>query len=59
MDQFGNLYFIHDNTLIKYSPDFIKKINYTNNTLGEVYSVDATIRCGYWFFIKILTRWFS
>ena len=41
MDQFGNIYIVNNNTMVKYSNDFTNKTNYTNNFLGKISLIDV------------------
>lgn len=41
LDQFGNLYFINNNTVTKYSNDFVNNKIYTNNFLGRISHIDV------------------
>ncbi len=41
LDQFGNLYFVNNNTVTKYSNDFVNNNIYTNNFLGSITHIDV------------------
>src|SRR3972149_5745424 len=41
IDQLGNFYLINSNTLVQYSPNLVKKQQYTNNFSGKVTHIDV------------------